>query len=363
MKKLILILLMSSLLSFSASAQIKIAEVRLTACKYLGYDPNFNEDDVDKLIQECIKKFDKKVDQPIDFNDIDMLYGLDDGDGVIDYLYYMYNMQGTVIPPTTLELSMRRFLGESLKDINKKISETELMNTCFELLGRESGITAFDIPFLVDDGFLRKVMSSIEKSRDMEEKGKLLAKLGYLIEKTSQHVMLLGQRIKLDEIEAKYNLLDFDHTNDLVNKKITANDIRVYLLTKYFNSTNYYLNQSTDALIEEALVKILLKEKALSDVDIELLIGKGGLYYYLAQQAEALPDTDPKKTQRMAQVFLLASYIYECHSFYSASDLYKGKLFQFNMFYARYGLNDWMNSTKLPDRYMQELKERRLKIK
>jgi hypothetical protein len=361
LKVVIVLFIVSIFFAFGANAQVNVAEVRLAACQYLGYDANVNEDGLDKLVQECITKFDKKFDKQIDFEDMDMLYGVEGEDAIIEYLYYMYNMQGAT-PPDKQELAMRRFLGGSLKEINNKVSKPELIDACLEVFSRGSGVTEFDIPFLVDDGFLMDIVYLIKNNyNNVKKQGKLLAKLQYLIEKTSEHIMTLEQRIKLDDIEMEYSMLDFEYMDNIVNEKIQPNDVRVYLLTKYFNGTSYYVNKTTDALIEEALVTVLVKEKAISGVDIELLIGKGNLYYYLAQQAEALSNSDPKKTERMAQVFLLSSYIYECQSFYASNTIYKNKLNQFNAFFAKYSMEDWMEQKNLPEKYLEELRNRRLK--
>ncbi|MEI6079998.1 MAG: hypothetical protein WCQ53_05135 [bacterium] len=336
--------------SIQAQGFSNFSEVKATACRYLGYDPLTNKEGLSALIEKVDNKFLEKSDGPIDKEDLNMLYGDNDGEGVLDYFMYINKMKKAQ-RPTLFEIAARRFLGNKLKDIYKKTTIKELINGCLYMFGSETGVLPGYIPMIVDDGFLKEAIKLIKETTDLEEREKLSLRVKEVIEMTAALNMSTDRKRKLNSLEIEYNRF----IEDLADAEISEAEVRNYLLDTYFNGKDDYKSKTTDELMDEAVSIAIAKETSLGNVDVEMLIGKGSTYYYLAQKAESLSEDDAMKTERMAQVFLLGSYLEDNGKlrFYVA-DIYQRRWDTFNLFFANHS---WPFDEKaLPERYLQQIK-------
>lgn len=335
--------------------------VRVSACEYLKKNPLIADEPLIILVKESLDKFYKKYGQRIDPSDIDMLFGKEGQAGIIDYIYKTNNIKSKN-KINLFEVAALRLIRFDLLSLKSRPNKEKLIELCFYTLETDTDIIPPDVPFFIYDGFFREIMQLIRETADSNKKTELLLKLEYLIEKTKDFKTLtVNDLAKLNSLELEYRDLGFMYMEELSEANIRSEEIREYIINHYLEDKLTASKKSTDEIIEEILLSLVQKGKDLSPNDIELLIGKGRLYFYLVQRAENTPEEDKNKRERMAQIILLDEYIRICGVSYEENHLYNHRFSYFNTYHGLKESNDWLEQRSLPERYKRQLQNTRIK--
>jgi hypothetical protein len=323
---------------------------------YLGSDyiPK-NAFDLSMMTEGAVKKFDNKIGQKIDQEDIDMLYGPDGNLGMVDYIRMLSS--STTPRPDALEISIRRILSYSLSDLASKISPGELMTKYLEVVS--SQIEKEDIPVIIDDGLLEYIIDGVIRTKDRAIKATLLLDISGLIYKldgaklsaSQKEILTLAKSLFLEQVKSFNVQKASDH--------LDYGAIRESLCD-YLNIPLSYTS-TVKELASKAISKLLMKEASiLTDEELELFIGKGNLYYYLVNDAEGTPWASKDKYENIAKVSLLYDLINTRLTLdkefpYENIETLNAEFSLFNRFYSPETY--WKN---LPEFYAQELEYKTL---
>jgi hypothetical protein len=123
----------------------------------------------------------------------------------------------------------------------------------------------------------------------------------------------------------------------------------------YGNRTCFNKSISLSATINLVIAEILYEDRQIDPTEMDLLIGSGGLYYYIVQVTESIEENSTIKRNLMGIVFLLADLINSSkESFSTMQDGYCQKWHMFNNSFGKdkLPLNDVGRNKTLPERYI-----------
>ena len=357
------------LFSSSLKAQpVDYESIRRIVLKYTGMSYSESKDyPLTALVEEAIKIFDN-CPTPVSLNDVHVLYGVGDGNGILDYIIRAKGLQ-LERNMSIINLSMRRFLGISVWNIDKKISKPELIDGCLKNISFNK-IPESDIYFVLGDNFLDELLSFTEFIKDNMQQSTMLTKAKYLIDYMHESEEYLNQDDlnKLQKSETRYKELKKINKQRKIKgleKVYTAEEINKTISNAYEDKPWFKKGLGTAEMINLIIVDILLDE-TVDSTEMDLLIGSGGLYYYIAQTVESVEGLNPVKRELMAIVYLLADLINNSRdSFISLDVSYRDNWHIFNNNFGKENL--WkqgfvINERTLPERYIQVLQSTKPEI-
>lgn len=365
MKKTVFVLIAGLLFGLSiktAQAQgFDYFAVRVSACEYLKKNPLMADEPLITLVKESLDKFYKKYGNRIDPSDIEMLFGKEGQPGIIDYIYKENNIDSKH-KINLFEVAALRFLIFDFLDLKVMPNKEKLIELCFGMLENNTEVIPPDLPFFIYDGFFREIMQLIRETPDHDKRVILLLKLEDLIEKTKDFETLTANDVaKINNLEIEHKDLSFRYMDELSEANISSEEIIKYIINDYLDKESTGSEKNTDEIIETTILTLIQKGKYLSPNDIELLIGRGRLYFYLVQRAEETPEEDKTKRERMAQIIFLDEYIRICGVSYEKDHLYNNRFSYFNTYHGLKESNDWLEQRSLPERYKRHLQNTRIK--
>lgn len=365
--KIILSIFCIFLYSTSINAQnLDYESIKFVVQKYTGIDGNEAENyPITYLVAEAIKIFDNSV-LPISKNDLDMLHGVNGGNGVLDYILKTKGLTQESLGDelSNINIAMRRFLSISIWNIDKTVSQKELIIACLKTINYQK-IPESDIYFILGDHFLLEFLSYIEKVTDYKEQAVMLEQANFLIQYIHGSKDYIKQDRYWDELqkaESKYEQIKKTSKETLlidINRVYTKEEIMNSINKVYGDRPWFKGSLSMSAIINFVIAEMLYKDKQIDPTEMDLLIGSGGLYYYIVQVTEFIEEDSPMKRHLMGIVYLLADRVdLSQESFTSMEDIYcqKWQLFNKNFGKDNLPLNDIQRGQTLPERYINIIK-------
>ncbi len=361
--KIVLSVFCLFLYSTSTSAQnLDYESIRSVVEKYTGIKENEADNyPITYLVAEAIKIFDDSL-LPISKNDIDMLYGTNGGNGVLDYILKTKGLTQETLKYelSYINIAMRRFLGISVWNIDKVVPKKELITACLKHLNYQK-IPEADVYFILGDHFLIEFLSYIETVPDYKEQTVMLEQANFLIQYMHSSKDYINQQNYWDELtkaESQYKKIKRTSSEKLlndVNRVYTREEMIDAIGKVYGNRTWFNKSISLSATINLVIAEILYEDRQIDPTEMDLLIGSGGLYYYIVQVTESIEENSTIKRNLMGIVFLLADLINSSkESFSTMQDGYCQKWHMFNNSFGKdkLPLNDVGRNKTLPERYI-----------
>ncbi len=251
---------------------------------------------------------------------------------------------------------MRRYLGYSIWQIYIPMDKDVLINACLIKFNSEPKANT-NVPFLLTDNFILDLIKTMKVKKEFNLIYHIDYMIGYIEEASNSGKYFLsdGEKKKLSKLKSEYHKVKNirDNITAIEMEKIpSSSQLLTYLTNMYEQkkgfSKSFTLGKAIDYTITDLLSKDVLEYQ-----EVDLLIGSGGFYYYLANKTELLRQNN-RKLKYMAAIYLLSDMLGESPSTILELDqTFYDKWVLFNQTFGRnWDINSWLDTRSLPERYI-----------